>query len=547
MNKNNKNNNNNIVMNVGNMKRKMYLGLAACFLVLIGIRKWNHHKNHLIDRGVEFEALVRKRDRSTVHHGVKKQRYFPALQDAQEMSRLSLLVYMFRDEMDDGTVCKRIQTGNYTLPNVEEGQSSTPGPDAFPDLYCHWYYHDRESQGTQVMIVSSAARDHLTVVFAGTDDLQTSLVDSDVRWEVFGDGSHWKLPSGDSNNNDDDDNNKTNASDATASDADRVKVHAGFDHAVFANGLMDEIVHRLEHLRQHDANGLGNRRLFCTGHSLGAAAAVLTTIALTEYYHPSSFQAAATATMDGSSNSVSTAVGRHWWDPRSWWPHRHRNRAPKPDVITTINFGCPRMGNMAYRNFISSRQDRTTTENNNINKTMNRMQVWRIVLGWDLVPRLPDFFQHGGHTLQLSVEEDGKTNNDSQLAHQMIKQPQQHIPVEGRDPQQQEENLSWTLFPGWGFEANKSRIALAYYQHYGNETLGYAGVPVGWGSRPYIWVPGALMSHHISRYRSVLEEWTGDWVQDFVRLDPINDDDATTDDDYDTPPFDDFPEPLADH
>ena len=89
---------------------------------------------------------------------------------------------------------------------------------------------------------------------------------------------------------------------------------------------------------------------------------------------------------------------------------------------------------------------------------------------------------------------------------------------------------------------------MAYYQHYGNETLGYAGVPAGWGSRPYIWVPGALMSHHISRYRSVLEEWTGDWVQDFVRLDPINDDDATTtDDDYDTPPFDDFPESLADH
>jgi len=487
---------------------RWYSGLAASFLVLFfGIWTWNHYNNNDNHDGHEnnaFATLLRNRAHPTSR--VKQTNYFPALEDAQEMARLSLLVYLFRHETEDGTVCQRIQAGNYTLPNDDAGQPPTPGPEVFPDLRCHWYYHDRESQGTQVMIVSSAQRNHLTVVFAGTDDVQTSLVDSDVRWEVFGDDTHWKLPP----DSDADD----------TSDADVVKVHAGFDHAVFANDLMDQIVHTLEHLRKHDKKGLGRRRIYCTGHSLGAAAAVLTTIALTDYYHPASLaETAPTETL---------LVGRPWWDPRSW--RYHHNDAPKPDVITTINFGCPRMGNMAYRNFMASRQERVDS----------RMHVWRIVLGWDLVPRLPDFFQHAGHTLQISVE-DEKTTTDPKLANHEVGQPQQELIPRQEDP-------SRTLFPGWAGETNKTRVALAYYQHYGNETLGYAGVPVGWGSRPYIWVPGALMSHHIQRYRSVLEEWTDDWVQDFVRLEPIDSDDATTtDDDYDTPPFDDFPGPLVDH
>jgi hypothetical protein len=132
--------------------------------------------------------------------------------------------------------------------------------------------------------------------------------------------------------------------------------------------------------------------------------------------------------------------------------------------------------------------------------------VWRIVLGWDLVPRLPELFLHVGHTIQVY-------RND-----------------------------------GCGSNATTNATAKVYYEHYGDTALGLAGVPFSWSAEPYIWVPGALSSHHVIKYWSVLNDWADSshratWVTDFVHQDdtpPDDDRPPNVDDDiYVNPPDDD--------
>ena len=82
--------------------------------------------------------------------------------------------------------------------------------------------------------------------------------------------------------------------------------------------------------------------------------------------------------------------------------------------------------------------------------------------------------------------------------------------------------------------------AAAYYQHNGNVTLGFAGVPMGWAAFPFVWVPGAVMSHHMKLYLVHLRELrnktnAGYFVVDaFKEIDdggPGDDDDALWADD----------------
>lgn len=423
---------------------------------------------------------------------------FPTLPDTLEMARLSLLVYLFRHEQDDASVCRQIRAGNFSVPSGPDGKEHDPGREIFPDLRCHWYYHDRENEGTQVMIVSSKAQNHLSVVFAGTDDIQTSLVDTDVRWEPLGDGTSFTLPQEYSD----------------------IRVHAGFDHAVFRNSVMDQILHQIEHLRHDDE--LAKRRVFVTGHSLGAAAAILTSVAMVEYYYNVDDDDDTKNKNDSVQVNKQPQEGKHgfslshwWWPP--WHHHHHHQQSPPPE-ITSINFGCPRIGNSAYREYFPH----------------ERLNVWRVVWGWDLVPRLPDFFQHAGHTVQLSLEDEPVK---SQMLLRNNNREDASVSTTTTTTYEEELSLSWPTS-----QTNKTQVVKAYYEHYGNATLGYAGVPAGWASRPYFWVPGALESHHILRYRSVLEEWETDWVTKFERVDDPNGNDPSYDDDmWVDPPFDDFP------
>ena len=256
---------------------------------------------------------------------------FPLLDDSMEMARLSGLVYRFRLSDD----CNA--TSSHGTPLLPE------------DLTCHLYNHDR-SQGTQVMILSSRSKQYIAVVYAGTDDLRTTLTDTDILMKPFGPldehGESILLP-GDA------------------------RVHAGFDNAVFQHDLYETVLNITQHLLKQQPR----YRLFTTGHSLGGANAILTAVALTLQELP-------------------------------------------VDKITCISFGCPNIGNEAWRNAVHALSPVNSTQ----------IAIWRFVHGWDVVPRLPQYpFTHVGHTLQMNV--DGMR---------------------------------------------------AYYLHRGNASLNYASVPLGW-------------------------------------------------------------------
>jgi len=384
------------------------------------------------------------RDESSVAIlGSSKDEVFPTFDDTFEMATLSSLIYAFHKE-DYGNdqeaateaVCGRVNVGNVTERPMPAG------------IHCHWYYHDWTG-GAQVMIVTSHTKRYIAVVFAGTDDLRTSLTDANIFTTAFG------TRSSDANN---DDNNPNPYPFYNVSLPDpNVRVHAGFDHSVFDRNLFGGILSRVEQLRrQKEYAGF---RLMTTGHSLGAANAVLVGVGMTQYYE----------------QQRKKQQHQKFWQ-KWWWPIQK-----VPEHMTSISFGCPQIGNSYWRDFLHN--DPVLSE---------RLTVWRHVLGRDLVPRLPQIFYHAGHTVQWWYQKDNYT-------------------------------------------------ALAYYHHYGNETLHLAGVPLGWSIKPYYWVPGALLSHSMTHYWEFLVDWqqanqpasSSSWVSEFV---PASDDDGPDDDDDDHRP-----------
>lgn len=311
---------------------------------------------------------------------------FPSLEDTLHMAKLSKLVYHFRHE-DDG-YC--------------QSYSSADG------INCEFYMHNH-NLGTQLMIVSNRKQRYIAVVFAGTDDIRTSLEDANVAQKPFGNNS-------------------------TISLIGDVRVHAGFDNAVFLDGIWDEITARLKRLLWTHPLA----RIFTTGHSLGAANSILTATALS---------------LEG-----------------------HR--------VSSINFGCPKTGNQNWRNYF-----------NGTSPLKAKLRIWRVVLGWDLIPRLPDLFYHAGHTIQI-----------------------------------------------WGSDSLKNSTTdlkvEAYYEHYGDSSLDYAGAPSGWNAKPHFFAPGALMSHFMTKYVDHLEalQDIAIWVDEFKKEEftPIKYDD----DQYVDPPDD---------
>jgi hypothetical protein len=318
---------------------------------------------------------------------------FPSLQETAEMARLSSLIYKFHRAVDDDLICPMINA-NYSAYR----------------LHCHWYSHRGNSSesDTQVMIVSSNS--YVAVVFAGTDDLETSLTDVHLLQTAFGDENHSLVDP-------------------------NVKVHAGFNKAVFYDGIYDLVLQKLIHIYASASTlkPLTRRKtLYITGHSLGAANSVLTAVALASH----------------SSKQL-------------------------PKTIISINFGCPRIGNLAYRDYVH--------ENPIIQSSLS---IWRVVLGWDLVARLPELYYHAGHTIQL---------------YETVK------------------NDTWSAY-WWPAGANKT-APVAYYRHYGDLPLKLAGVPFGWYAMPFLWLPGALNSHRMANYyAAMLDMQEKDWVKGFMPI-----------------------------
>jgi hypothetical protein len=318
---------------------------------------------------------------------------FPSIEETLEMAQLSRAVYHFKRQNE--TYCALFNE--------------------LPHVHCEWYTHDTDL-GTQVMLVSNSQKKYLAVVFAGTDDFRTSLLDADIHLIPFGDN------------------------DTVYLEDPMIKVHEGFDNAVFNHVIWNQISSRLEQLIRN----YPRYRLWTTGHSLGAATAIFTATALAKQGH----------------------------------------------IVTCINFGCPQTGNEAWRDYFNATLPLPPW-------MKDRLGVWRVVQGWDLVPRLPELFHHAGHTIQIWSKSHHKYDKKS-------------------SPNQIQ----------------------AYYQHIGNPDLSYAGVPTGWSSKPYFWVPGALASHSMKKYVLHLQELLQEqlWVSEFEPVEPP----ALDDDIWDNPPDDTY-------
>ena len=76
------------------------------------------------------------------------------------------------------------------------------------------------------------------------------------------------------------------------------------------------------------------------------------------------------------------------------------------ETLRSINFGCPKIGNVAWSFWVDSLQPDRGGQHDNAVATGGggSLEVFRFVNKIDLVPRLPELeFTHAGHTLQMSV------------------------------------------------------------------------------------------------------------------------------------------------
>jgi len=98
----------------------------------------------------------------------------------------------------------------------------------------------------------------------------------------------------------------------------------------------------------------------------------------------------------------------------------------------------------------------SSADNSDSNKDSGSFEIFRFVNKVDLVPRLPELlFKHVGHTLQMSIGGEIK----------------------------------------------------AYYDHLGNENLGYSGVPFGWDAAPWALFPFAVAAHVSTHYIEFLADY----------------------------------------
>mmetsp|Transcript_42574 Transcript_42574/g.64108 ORF Transcript_42574/g.64108 Transcript_42574/m.64108 type:complete len:290 (+) Transcript_42574:519-1388(+) len=267
--------------------------------------------------------------------------------------------------------------------------------------------------GTQVMVVTSSLHKYIAVVFAGTDDLRTVSSDLNIVTAPF----HGPLLSLNGTTQKEDDKRR-----------EKLQVHAGFDHAVFNNGLFDDISSILALLKNNTYNGTNqtmlqdysNYQIIATGHSLGGANAILASAALSALY-----------------------------------PAEH---------IMAITFGCPQTGltewSLYYNSLITNYTTTTASSQN------TQLSSYQFVLGKDAIPRLPSipFYRHVGHTIQMNVTGNMK----------------------------------------------------AYYLHYGDDELGYAGVPAGWNVESMVHFIDSFRKHSIRKYVEYIEERNdGTSVDDF--------------------------------
>ena len=307
--------------------------------------------------------------------------YFPESQIVLDMAILSHAVYKLKNRV---TSCNNARASDTTLVDNflrEEGHS---GDESHPNnfqtekpqhLYklllpdgteCLHYSHDH-SLGTQVLIVRSYLHRYVAVAYAGTDDWRTALMDGNIMMSNFGPTNVTK--------------DSSDIGSIFYDLPDGIRVHSGFNEAVFDSEYFHEMLNCVKSARlggncgdgvsvgsgnfgmNSNSSSVAPYQIFTTGHSLGAADSVLLGATLHLIY-------------------------------------------PNDD-LRSVNFDCPKIGNIKWAFWINSLQPDKKTGHS---PSEGSFEVFRFVNKIDLVPRLPELgvfldpmLTHTGHTLQMSA------------------------------------------------------------------------------------------------------------------------------------------------
>ena len=301
------------------------------------------------------------------------------------------------------------------------------------------------------MLVSSESKNYVALVWGGTHDPRTGLTDIDFRTVPFGNQKYW-LPRD-------------------------IRVHSGFNSYVFDGPILDNMIRRLYIERSKRRSY--NPRIFTTGHSLGASSSIFSAVALALHYQ----------------NTTLEPIG-----------------VPE---ITSLNFGCPRTGNVHWRNFFADQES----------SLLKSINVWRFVLGLDIVPRLPKLFYHVGHTIQMS-HRDGKSRGWKPTV----------LSEDTVDALDSSTGSAEKSKPTHKKSMEKFRTA-AYYQHYGDANLGFTSLPSAWDYLPFTRLPESVRTHLAIRYWMFFHAWgrrtikntsstsngdDGGWTRTFVTVEENN-------------------------
>jgi hypothetical protein len=204
-----------------------------------------------------------------------------------------------------------------------ESCASEDLPSEFPSNLSCEYFEEKKKNGTKVAVIRSEKKKYIAVVFAGTDSKADALYNAYLKTVRFGpEGSPLVK-------------NK------------HVKVYAGFNKQVFCDGLYERL---LAFISDALLNRFPTYRLLVTGHSMGGANSILTSVAFAIAF-------------SSSNNNI---------------------------LVENISVASPRTGTEQFRIFANN---------------LKNLSMWRLVLKDDIVPRLPPstfHWKHPGHTVQMS-------------------------------------------------------------------------------------------------------------------------------------------------
>ena len=356
-----------------------------------------------------------------------------------------------------------------------------------PGVTCLYYSHD-PYLGTQVLVVRSTQHHYITVAYAGTDDWRTALMDGNIMMSNIGPtpdsrGSSTNKISDNTTNN----KKSMNENDSSGGRQQKQKQKKEQLQSLF-NTIPNEIyVHRGFNEAVFDASHLVSVLTCVEVARLGGDCTNI----------DNSFHDDTDNNSNNRNNNDSNNIVEGWDNWWPWWKHTAPPSPPTPippttpmvpyelyttghslgaansvllglalhmlyptDNVRSINYGCPKIGNIHWSYYVNSLQPDQPT---NLNKPQGgTYEVFRFVNKIDLVPRLPELgvamnpiLSHTGHTLQMSV--------------------------------------------GGSIHA--------YYDHYGNEDDGYLGVPFGWEAASYALMPLAIASHPCSHYVEYLNDY----------------------------------------